>query len=163
MERVLGPALGGFVCLLHESHGVAFHLGRTLAAIEAGRVRFDDGSSIDAHLVVVGIGVRPRIDLARQAGLVIDRGVLVAEYLETSAHGFAAAYSGDRPTVSGSPKKNGRFRGDAVARVAVAGLPLTTRSSRYPSRDRGRLSHQRPAILARIGARVLSTLSGLLG
>jgi NADPH-dependent 2,4-dienoyl-CoA reductase/sulfur reductase-like enzyme len=91
MERVLGPELGDFVRRLHESHGVAFHLGRTVAAIDAARVRLDDGSSIDAALVVVGIGVRPRIDLAQQAGLVIDRGVLVDEYLETSAPGIFAA------------------------------------------------------------------------
>jgi NADPH-dependent 2,4-dienoyl-CoA reductase/sulfur reductase-like enzyme/nitrite reductase/ring-hydroxylating ferredoxin subunit len=91
MERILGPALGDFVRQLHESHGVVFHLGHTAAAIEAGRVRIDDGASIDADFVVVGIGVRPRIQLAQQAGLVIDRGVLVDEYLETSAPGIFAA------------------------------------------------------------------------
>jgi apoptosis-inducing factor 3 len=82
-----------------------FHLGHTAAAIEAGQVLLDNGASIDAELVVVRIGVRPRIQLAQQAGLGVDRGVLVDEYLETSAPGiFAAgdiarwtdAYSGER-------------------------------------------------------------------
>jgi len=91
MERVLGPEMGDFVRSLHEEHGVVFHLGDTVTNIEGKRATLKNGGAIEADLVVVGVGVRPRLSLAEKAGLAIDRGVTVNAYLETSAPGIYAA------------------------------------------------------------------------
>jgi NADPH-dependent 2,4-dienoyl-CoA reductase/sulfur reductase-like enzyme/nitrite reductase/ring-hydroxylating ferredoxin subunit len=91
MERILGPQMGDFVRALHESHGVQFHLGETLASIEAAEVTLQNGRRLAADLVVVGIGVRPVTELAAAAGLALDRGIKVDPYLETSAAGIYAA------------------------------------------------------------------------
>jgi NADPH-dependent 2,4-dienoyl-CoA reductase/sulfur reductase-like enzyme len=90
LERILGREYGDFIRRLHEEHGVVFHLGETATAIDGNSVRLKGGSTLQADLVVVGIGVRPRIELAEHAGLKIDRGVAVNEYLETSAPGIFA-------------------------------------------------------------------------
>jgi NADPH-dependent 2,4-dienoyl-CoA reductase/sulfur reductase-like enzyme/nitrite reductase/ring-hydroxylating ferredoxin subunit len=91
MERILGPDMGDFVRALHEEHGVIFHLGDTVTAIEGRRAALKSGGTLEADLVVVGVGVRPRLALAEQAGLSIDRGVAVNAQLETSAPGIYAA------------------------------------------------------------------------
>lgn len=91
MERVLGHEIGGFVRRLHEEHGAHFHLGTTAATIDGSAVALKTGERLAADLVVVGVGVRPELDLAQAAGLAIDRGISVNEHLETSVPGIFAA------------------------------------------------------------------------
>ena len=91
LERVLGPELGDFVRGVHDSHGVVFHLGRTATQFGDGSVTLDNGDVLAADLVVVGVGVRPTLALAEQCGLALDKGVLVNEFLETSAPAIFAA------------------------------------------------------------------------
>jgi len=91
LEKVFGAELGDFIRSLHEEHGVHFHLQNSVTAIGANNVTLKTGDTLDADLVVIGIGVRPRLTLAEKAGLAIDKGVSVNEYLETSASGIYAA------------------------------------------------------------------------
>jgi apoptosis-inducing factor 3 len=91
MERVMGAEIGGLVRNIHEQHGVRFHLGTTVGAIEPGSVTLKTGEKLAADLVVVGVGVRPALGLAEQAGLEIDRGVVVDPYLRTSDPDIYAA------------------------------------------------------------------------
>jgi NADPH-dependent 2,4-dienoyl-CoA reductase/sulfur reductase-like enzyme/nitrite reductase/ring-hydroxylating ferredoxin subunit len=91
LERVLGPGFGDFIRAIHEEHGVVFHPEETAVAIDAAGAKLKGGAVLPCDLVVVGIGVRPRIGLAERAGLRIDSGVAVDEYLETSAPGIFAA------------------------------------------------------------------------
>jgi NADPH-dependent 2,4-dienoyl-CoA reductase/sulfur reductase-like enzyme len=90
MERILGPQMGDFVRSLHAEHGVIFHLEEVATAIDGKQVKLKSVVVLDADLIVAGIGVRPRTELAEKAGLALDRGVKVNAYLETSAPGIFA-------------------------------------------------------------------------
>src|SRR5215207_4029609 len=73
LQRVLGDELGGFYRDVHVEQGVQVLTGVGVAAFEGGdaveRVALADGRRIDSDLVVVGVGVRPRTQLAERAGL----------------------------------------------------------------------------------------------
>jgi NADPH-dependent 2,4-dienoyl-CoA reductase/sulfur reductase-like enzyme/nitrite reductase/ring-hydroxylating ferredoxin subunit len=90
LGKILGPQLGDFVRSLHEEHGVVFKLGTKPKAIREEGVELESGETVPADLVVLGVGVRPRVALAEAAGLDVDNGVLVDERLETSVPGIYA-------------------------------------------------------------------------
>jgi len=91
LERVLGPQMGDWIRALHESQGVIFHLGQKPRELVDDAVILENGDRLSAVFVVAGVGVRPNVELAEKAGLAIDKGVVVDEYLETSARGIFAA------------------------------------------------------------------------
>jgi 3-phenylpropionate/trans-cinnamate dioxygenase ferredoxin reductase subunit len=95
LERVLGPAVGAIYRDIHADHGTQMLLGTGVEAFEGetavDRVRTSDGREVECDFVVVGIGVEPRTELAVQAGLAVDNGILVDEHLRTSAPAVFAA------------------------------------------------------------------------
>jgi apoptosis-inducing factor 3 len=91
LERVMGAEVGRFIRALHESKGVVFHLEDSVLRVDGRKVLLQSGVELDADLLVLGVGARPNVALAERAGLSIDRGVTVDEYLATSAPGVFAA------------------------------------------------------------------------
>ena len=88
MERQLDREGGQHLVRKMEELGVRVLLGRSTKAIRGKdrveRVEFADGESIDANLVVVAAGIRPNVELGRKAGVVVKRGIVVNDFMETS-------------------------------------------------------------------------------
>ena len=95
LERVMGTEVGAIYRDIHTEHGVQMLMGTGVEAFEGDeaveRVRTSDGRVVECDFVVVGVGVQPRLQLAAQAGLDVDNGILVDEHLETSVPGVFAA------------------------------------------------------------------------
>jgi 3-phenylpropionate/trans-cinnamate dioxygenase ferredoxin reductase subunit len=96
LVRVLGPEVAQNFLTLHARHGVTMHMSVEVAEIthvdhRATGVRLTDGRQIDADVVVVGVGISPNTALAEAAGLTIDNGIVVDEYLKSSAPDVFAA------------------------------------------------------------------------
>jgi 3-phenylpropionate/trans-cinnamate dioxygenase ferredoxin reductase subunit len=94
-ERIFGPEIGAFYRDVHANHGVKLMLGDGVEGFEGAgrleRVKTTSGQQIECDFAVVGIGVVPRTDLAREAGLEVDNGVVVDAGLTSSAPNVLAA------------------------------------------------------------------------
>jgi 3-phenylpropionate/trans-cinnamate dioxygenase ferredoxin reductase component len=94
-ERIFGPEIGAFYRDVHVQHGVEMILGQGVEAFEGdgtvARVRTSGGRVVECDFAVVGIGIAPRTQLAVDAGIAVDNGIVVNERLEASAAGVFAA------------------------------------------------------------------------
>jgi 3-phenylpropionate/trans-cinnamate dioxygenase ferredoxin reductase subunit len=122
LERVLGTEIGAVYRDLHQERGVEMRLGTSVdrilgrAGVEA--VQTVAGDRIAADLVVVGIGVEPRTELAASAGLTVDNGIEVSATLRTSDPGIFAA--GDVAS-AWHPFYDRRFRSEHWANAKFQG------------------------------------------
>ncbi|MGH2865857.1 MAG: NAD(P)/FAD-dependent oxidoreductase [Solirubrobacteraceae bacterium] len=94
-ERIFGAEIGGFYRDVHARHGIELLLGEGVASFEGdrtlARVRTSGGRVIDCDFAVVGVGAAPRVQLAEDAGLDVEDGILVNEKLQSSAPNVFAA------------------------------------------------------------------------
>ena len=90
-ERIFGPEIGAFYRDVHVQHGVEMLLGQGVEAFEGdgavARVRTSGGKVVECDFAVVGIGIVPRTQLAADAGIEVDNGIVVNERLETLGAG----------------------------------------------------------------------------
>jgi len=134
-ERIFGAEIGAFYRDVHRQHGIKLMLGEGVEAFEGKgvveRVRAASGKPIACDFAVVGVGVVPRVDLALEAGLEVDNGLLVDETLAASSpHVFAAGdvarafnpFYGERIRVE--HWSNALNQGPAAAR-AMLGQPVS--------------------------------------
>jgi 3-phenylpropionate/trans-cinnamate dioxygenase ferredoxin reductase subunit len=124
MEQALGPHAARALHAQHAAHGVTVIRGGVFA-VEPGKVTLSNGQSVPADLVMAGIGIVPNVELAQDAGLDVDNGVLVDAGMRTSAPRVYAI--GDIARVGGSSHRsehwdNARRTADVAAR-SILGLP----------------------------------------
>lgn len=125
MAAALGAEVGGYIRGLHESNGVVFHMGVRPMSIGTQTVTLSDGRVLAAGLVIVGVGVTPRTELAAAAGLEVERGIVVDQWLRTSHPNIYAAGDACRHPYHGGLVRIEHWavamaQGRAVARTILA-------------------------------------------
>ncbi|WP_445148314.1 FAD-dependent oxidoreductase [Baekduia sp. Peel2402] len=131
MGRQLDDAAAGMLGAALRARGIAQRVGVLPERIEAGRVMLDGGETLPADLVIVAAGVRPETALARDAGLAVERGIVVDDTLRATAPGvFAvgecAEHQGMVYGLWAPLAEQARVAGATIAGDPAAFLPQTT-------------------------------------
>jgi rubredoxin-NAD+ reductase len=85
LGRLLPESVGQTMAEALTGIGIRLHLGRSVASVAPGRATLDDGTVVEFDKALSAIGLVPRLDLAKAAGLTVDRGIVVDRLLKTSA------------------------------------------------------------------------------
>ena len=125
LEKIVGPEVGRWVQGVHEQEGVVFHLGAKAESFADGALSLDNGSKIACDIVVLGVGVKPRVELAEAAGLKVDNGVVVDDRLRAADGVYAVGDIARYPDpISGQPIRvehwvHAQRQGQHVARLIL--------------------------------------------
>ena len=88
MNRTVDPQISDYYLKLHQNNGVKFSFNNSLQEIKGSTtvesVLCSDGSEIKADMVVIGAGIIPNVELAEDAGVICDNGILVDEFGQTN-------------------------------------------------------------------------------
>ena len=88
MNRTVDPQISEYYLNLHQSYGVKFHFNTSLETINKSsdslEVVCSDGTEVKADSVLIGAGVIPNIELAEDAGIYCDNGIIVDEFGQTN-------------------------------------------------------------------------------
>lgn len=132
MIRTIGERFGGWIGRQHSARGVDTRFGIGIDGLVVGQdgrvsaVNLSDGTQVACDAVVVGIGIVPAVDLARDAGLAIGNGIIVDQQCRTSnPHVFAAGDVADQPDFFGGRTRLETYQNaadqGAVAAAAILG------------------------------------------
>ena len=127
-EKQLGAKIGNVFRRLHEQHGVVFRFGETIARVENG-VFLASGETIEADLIVAGLGVTPATgwltNLPRDAhgGLVMDAGLKLMDGLYAAGDIASFPARGDGPPMRVEHWRVAQQHGSVAAR-AMLGEPV---------------------------------------
>lgn len=138
LPRMLNADAAAHVHRWVEQKGIKLHCGTSLQKIEAGdngtnQLHLDNGTVIDSDLVIIATGVGPNIQLATDAGIETDHGILVDSHLRTNIPDILAA--GDvaqGPAMLETERQVHAIQPTAVDHGRIAGANMAGQSIEYP-------------------------------